>query len=382
MSRDLKIVAAAIFAWALGEGLFFYMVPLYMAELGASPALIGLLVALFALAQMVTMIPAGIATDRWGARNLFVGGWLLGLATTSLMAGATNLKWFALGYVAYGFSGAVMPALTSYIINSRGTLTPERVLTRVLSFFSAGMVISPFLGGLVAETYGLRTTFRLAAIFFATSTAIVIWTRRQAPRPVATGERRYAGLLRQRNVIAFLGIVFAITFVLTLGMPLAPNFLQERWGVSVSQVGLLGSATSVGAVMLALFLGGRPPRRILILLQAGGLIYLVTLLWGGQLGWLLLGFFLQAGGHIARQFMDAISTRIVKSTQLGLAFAFNNTVSRAAAVAAAALAGQLYAIRPSLPFILGLLLIPLAAGLTWLKAPREGIANDPSDMTC
>ena len=103
MNRDLKLVAAAIFAWALGEGLFFYMVSLYLAELGASPALIGLLVALMALAQMVTMIPAGIAADRWGARNVFVGGWVLGLTTTSIMAGATSLNWFALGYVAYGF---------------------------------------------------------------------------------------------------------------------------------------------------------------------------------------------------------------------------------------------------------------------------------------
>jgi hypothetical protein len=36
MKRDLILVAIAMFAWGLGEGMFLYFQPLYLEELGAN----------------------------------------------------------------------------------------------------------------------------------------------------------------------------------------------------------------------------------------------------------------------------------------------------------------------------------------------------------
>jgi hypothetical protein len=41
MKRDLILVAIAMFAWGLGEGMFLYFQPLYLEELGANPIMIG-----------------------------------------------------------------------------------------------------------------------------------------------------------------------------------------------------------------------------------------------------------------------------------------------------------------------------------------------------
>jgi len=37
MSRDLKLITLALFLWGSGEGLFYYILPLYMQQLGAAP---------------------------------------------------------------------------------------------------------------------------------------------------------------------------------------------------------------------------------------------------------------------------------------------------------------------------------------------------------
>ncbi len=371
MNRNLKTLALALFTWALGEGLFMYLVPLYLGELGASAEQIGTLIGLGLLARVVTMLPAGLAADRLGVHRVMVGGWLTGLAAAIVMAGASGIRLFAAGWIMYGLSGWVVPALTSYVIRERGTLKPERALTWVFSAFSAGLVISPLLGGLIGEHFGLRASFVVAVGLFGISNLVML-LRRAQPAGFKVPDYSDASLLRNRRFMVLMGVVFVAMFALWLGIPLAPIYLQERWGARVSEVGLLGSAASLGEVVLALFLGSRPPRRAFIVLQAAGLVYLLILLSTGQAGWLALGFFFRAGAVISRQFIDAISARVVAPSQLGLAFAISATVSSVAGVVSAASAGHLYAVRAHLPFQLGLLLIPLAIALTHRFAPRPG----------
>lgn len=375
MKRDLGVAALAMFIWALGEGLFFYLVPLYMESLGANGGLIGTAIALLSLAQAVVMLPAGMAADRWGPRRVMIGGWLMGLLTTAVMAAATSFQLFAVGLVAYGFSGWIVPALTSYVTRSRGDLTPERALTLVFAGFSAGSIISPALGGLLAERFGMRATFVVAVAVFAVST-LVICSSRHHP-PAGNGSR--SGIKRlsaDRRYLQFLAMVVVVTFALLLGSPLAPNFLQARWGVAVADVGMLGSAAALGEVLLALLLGFRPPRRALFVLLAAGLAYLAIILTRGGVAWLALAFFLRAGGQISRQFFDALVTRIVPIELQGMAFAGNATAGRLASMAAAGAAGWLYVARPALPFQVGLFLIPIAAFFVYRFAPRPAAYRD------
>ncbi len=373
-----------MFTMALGEGLFLPLAPLYMEELGAGPEQIGLLVALFAAAQMVAMIPAGLASDRWGPRPLLLGGWVAAVLAAAIMALAPGLGHYAVGYAGYGLTFGVIPPISTAITRGRGGWTPERAFTRVYSFFGTGLIISPILGGLIGEAYGLRTNYYLALVLILISTGII--SRIGSMRSQSAQDRLSpVTLIRRRSYLLFLGIVFAVAFAGWLGMPLAPNYLQNRWGISVSSVGFLSSIASVGSVAMALYLGRKGPRRVLILLQAAVVIYLVIMLRTGQIGWLILAYFVRSGAMLSRRFLDAISARIVEPSQLGLAFALNSFASRAAEMGASALAGYLFAAGPSLPFQLGLWLIPLSAALIWWKLPGarddEKLAGTPVVIT-
>jgi len=37
MNRDIRLIALSFLLWGSGEGLFFYIQPLYFEQLGASP---------------------------------------------------------------------------------------------------------------------------------------------------------------------------------------------------------------------------------------------------------------------------------------------------------------------------------------------------------
>ena len=378
LSRNLRLVSLSLFFWGFGEGLFYDYVPLHLRDLGADAVQTGYVIALFSFGLAVTMLPAGIAADRYGPHISLRISWPLGIVAMLIIAFTDTLGWFTLGWFLFGCSGFVIPPLTRYITDGRGELTPQRALTLVFSSFSAGFMISPTIGGWIAQSYGLRSTFYLALVMVVTSTAVILFTR-PLPHTPARINRNYLSLLHNRRFMGFMLLVFFGMFALQLGVPLTSRYLQETWLLSLPQIGILGSVLAFGEFSLGFALGGLPPRRVFAVLQAAGIVYALLLLSTGSLPLLAIAFFLRAGVGISRRFVDAISMRVVPVQQHGLAFGLSATVTFAAGMLAPAAAGWLYSIDRSWPLQASILLLPVAAVLTYLLAPRpvDGIPAPP-----
>ena len=143
LSRNLQLVSLSLFFWGFGEGLFYDYVPLHLRDLGADAVQTGYVMALFSFGLAITMLPAGIAADRYGPHISVLISWPLGIVAMLIIAFTDTLGWFTLGWFLFGCSGFVIPPLTRYITDGRGDLTPQRALTLVFSSFSAGFMISP-----------------------------------------------------------------------------------------------------------------------------------------------------------------------------------------------------------------------------------------------
>ncbi|HUM28462.1 MAG TPA: MFS transporter, partial [Anaerolineales bacterium] len=92
MSRNLFFVAAALFLWGFGEGMFFNFVPIYLdVQFLLSKYQIGLILGAFGFSMAITHIPAGRLADRFGRRPLLIGAWLLGLVSTWVMGLSVTL---------------------------------------------------------------------------------------------------------------------------------------------------------------------------------------------------------------------------------------------------------------------------------------------------
>ena len=369
LSRDLKLLSFSLFLWALGEGLFIYILPLYMQSLGANSVQIGALFSFGAVVMAAALIPAGLAVDRFGPRSGLVSGWILGAVAGAIMAAAKDISWFAVGWGLYRLTAWVMPAISSYVTHGRGDMPPERALTAVSSMYQAGLIISPTLGGYIGEHYGLRANFIVGTIIFAVSSISILLISHQAPHP-HEHRVRPVELLSNRRFLGFMALIFLIMAGLYVGFDFAPKFLNDVKGINIQQLGWVGTASAVGGFALNQYLGRRPPRRGLILAIGFILCYAAILLRASWVGWFAVGYFLRASYNVARSLVDAMVTRVVSPSQYGVAFAVSETVVTLATAVSPYLAGWLYTASPALPFQITLALAPVAMMLIWFFVPR------------
>lgn len=370
MTRDLRKLLLSLGVWALGEGMFIYIYPLYVRELGASPALIGGVLGIAGASMALLHIPAGYLADRFGRKPVMIAGWYLGMLAAVMMFLAPNLATFAIGLTAYFATAFVISANNSYITASRGSLSLERALTLVNAAYGAGLVISPAIGGWVASLTGLRSVFGWSSVLLAVSCAMVLPLTPQPIEPKKE-ERRYGRLLASRDFLGLEVLFFGTVLAMYIGMPLAPNFLREVRSVPVATIGLLGSANAFGLVLFSVVLGRRHPRWGWILGQVLTLASALVLWLGVAVPLYFLGYFLRGGFGTAKGLATSQIGRVVDNHELGVAYAVTETASAGAIILAPILAGFLYERRPALPFIVSAGLIALAILFTIRFAPTH-----------
>jgi len=371
MTRDNRLLALALACWGLGEGMFIYIEPLYLRQLGADPVVIGSILAIAAAAAGLAHIPAGYLADRYGRKPVLLAGWAVGLGAVLLMFLAQDLWLFAAGLVAYTFTGFVIAPIYAYAAVARGSQSMQRALTLVSAGFYAGNIISPALGSLITQISSLRMVFGAASLAFVVSTVLTFLLRPQAIEALPASGGRYTALFRNRRFLGFLLLMLAAATAMQVGLPLMPNFVVEVRGYDAALVGLLGSANSLGVVALSLAFGHRAPRRGYMLAQACLALSLLLLLVTTSPAWLFVAYFLRAGFALAHTLAAAQVGRVVSAAESGLALGMIETVSSAATIIGPLAAGLLYARAPAAPFITSLVLILLTLPLVWRFAPRR-----------
>jgi DHA1 family multidrug resistance protein-like MFS transporter len=371
MTRDNRLLAWSLAFWGLGEGMFIYIEPLYLRQLGADPVAIGTILAIAAAAAGLAHIPAGYVADRFGRKPVLLAGWAVGLGAVLVMFLAQDLWLFAAALVAYTFTGFVIAPIYAYAAVARGSQSMQRALTMVSAGFYAGNIISPALGSLITQVSSLRTVFGAASVAFVASTALTFLLTPQAPEAAPAGRPRYSALFRNRRFLGFLALILAAATAMQIGLPLMPNFLVEVRGYDVTLVGWLGSVNSLGVVVLALWVGQRIPRRGYMLAQVVLALSMLLLLTTTSQALLFVVYFLRAGWNLAHSLAAAQVGRVVEAGEFGLAFGMTETVSSIATIIGPLAAGLLYARAPAAPFITSLVLILVTLVLVWRFAPRR-----------
>ena len=373
MNPSLIFIALALFTWGMGESMFVYFQSIYLSQLGANPVAIGSILGAMGLMMMVSHIPAGHLSDRIGRRPLLIAGWITGVVATALMALAASLPLFIAGLLLYGSTAFIMSPLNSYVTAARGGWSISRTLSLVSATFGFGSVLGPLTGGWIGDHYGLRLVFAIATGIFVLSTVLLLFIRPQ-PRDQHDPDAPPVRLLRNLRYLGFIALVFAVTFSLYLPQPLTPNFLQEQRGLSLGQIGLLGTVAVLGNAVITLSIGSLLSARAgLVLgqiLTAGFslLIWRTTGLPSFAVAYFILGGFRAAGPMMAAQ-----ARELVHQSQMGLAYGMNETVRALALTLAPFAAGLLYHRAPDLMYPVSIAAIAVSLALTLIFArPGRG----------
>ncbi len=375
LGRNNRLLMLALFIWALGEGLWFNLRQLYLAELGATPVQVGTALAIESIARGALLIPAGYLSDRFGPYRVVVASWLLGVIGPLLMAPAPGWQWAIPGMAIYAMSAFALPSVSAYALLSLPDKTSpginQRALTALFAAYPAGLILSPTLGGLIADAASVRACLWIAAGVFGLSTLVLLRAGPVPPAAAQHGERP-ADLFRNRSYLVVATYYSLAAFVYLIGYMLAPNFLQDVRGFSYGSIGLLFSLMSLGTVVLNLVIGRVDRRWSYALILA--LIWLALgLLWQARSLTLSgLGFFALGAIWSARTLAIAGVSAVVPPRSRGLAFGVVDTLYSLAIAGASWAAGALYSRTPAhdLPFQAALIGLPALVAL-WALTIRS-----------
>ena len=230
---------------------------LFALKLGASPALAGTVVALFAAVPMMLSVTAGRLIDRAGPRRPVTAALLV-------LAGGALLPFFfpALGTllvssVLLGVAFMFLHIGMNSVIGAHGRPEERAVNFSWLALsFSVSNSTGPLIAGYAIQGFGHATAFGVLAVPPAIALALLLARRGPLPRPhhvAAPGERRILDLFR----VAGLRRTFIVSGMLATGWDLY-GFLMPLYGtqlgIAPARIGVIMATFAVATLVVRLAL--------------------------------------------------------------------------------------------------------------------------------
>lgn len=241
----MPFVAYLWIAFALNyidRQMVYSMFPALKADLGFAGAKLGLIGSVFMWVYTLSMPVAGRMADIWRKDRMLVASLVLWSAATlgCGMAGSENSFLFwrgVMGITESLYYPAAMVAIANYY--SEGARS--RALGIHQSAQYVGVIAGGWYGGWAADHTGWRQAFTVAAVVGILYSVVLWWGLRgvnlKASEP---GERRagsVAALLASRCYLAICLGFAAYVAILWIFLAWYPTFLQERFGLSMTDSG-------------------------------------------------------------------------------------------------------------------------------------------------
>ena len=374
LAPDNRLMFWGMFFNEAGIGIFITLWPLYIASLDATPAQIGFVIGIWGFARLAFLLPSGMLMERFPAKRLILAariGAILGFALMSIAQ-----TWWQLfpGVILMAGSTASFPVISSVIADVAGRGRARvRAFTMILNVGpSAALLITPALGGILAEQISLRAIFVAAALFNIIGFLVFL---RLSDRDVSVPQGppvKYSEAFRHGGTLKILMLAFAVIFAGILGITLVPNLLQDTHGISVGQIGYLGSLAAVGSISLGLILNNVKvfensmlSYSLAVSSVAGALLLFVL----GQSIWMFAFAFILRGGLLATfSVMYATLSDVTPDRIRNRAYIVAEFMAGIGFTLAPFAAGWFYEVRPALPMTVGVvILVPIILTILWMS---------------
>jgi MFS family permease len=281
---------ATVFMDMVGFLMVLPLLPFYAEALGADPVVVTLLVAIFALAQLVTAPLWGRFSDSLGRRPMIILGLVVSAVAFAIFGYASSLiestaarpdqpqAWglglLFLSRLIQGVGGGTTGVVQAYVSDVVSKEDRAKALGWLSAATSAGVTIGPFLGSLSARWGAIVPGALAAALCLLNALSAWRWLpepndavrrRAESDDPAGPGADDRQPLLESiAHVLAHPGrTIHQLIFIYAFGMMafMAMNsvfalFLERRFGVTEETIGYFYVYVgAMGIVMRALLLG-------------------------------------------------------------------------------------------------------------------------------
>ncbi|MDR7544252.1 MAG: MFS transporter [Armatimonadota bacterium] len=352
--RNLRLLFGSLLLWMVGVGLYEGLIPIYARQLGASPVQLGGLFTLRSVALVAGFIIGWMVADRLSRRTLMLASWYLGLPVPLMLAAAPSYIWLLPGLLLYELTFFALPAVHAYVTERVQASELASAFGAMGTVTSVGFLVSPAVGGTIADYWGIRTALVVAFALFLLSTVLILRLEQSGPgaMPVQTTDRLSVRDLAP--VAPALAVYVAANFMVVVTVPFLPPFLREARGLSLSEIGVLGSLQAVGAVLLSPIagrLGDRWGRAHTLMAQTGIWIAGIVLTAYAPRSFLPAAAVLRCRSPLATLTQAMVGASAAPAT-LGRAFALAGMLSAGLAAAGAFVGGYAYRADAAYPLLL------------------------------
>jgi MFS family permease len=278
--KNVRYFFIASFLAQIGGGFTWVLYNLYIKSLGLPDPVAGLCVSAGSIANVVSLVPAGILTDRFGRKRMIMIAGALSGAVTVLQAFVESsifmvITAFLAGVVNSVIWVSILPLLAE-------NTEPEERFHLFSVNFAIGLfaqILGSLVGGSLSETlahtglnevWAIRTTLLFGAALSIISLAP--FSRIQETKKSTDGERKKTSLrqswarLKERReqfslIAKFMFASTMIGFGAGLVIPYLNLYFTERFHMTRSSIGLI---TAIGQILtaVAMFIGPATAKRM------------------------------------------------------------------------------------------------------------------------
>lgn len=369
---------------AIGSfGIIIPILPAYLESINEGGTAAGLMIAIFAGAQLIFSPIAGKWTDQYGRRKMIIYG-LLGLTISMfIFYGTHSIWWLYFSRVVGGIGAALLiPAIFAYVADITTMDQRAKGNSFVSAAMSLGIVIGPGVGGFLAD-FGLKMPFLISAIvsLIAVIFSVLVLKESKIESSIASNnipndESMARKMVRSVKMPYFIPLL--ITLVMSFGLMSYESvlglFVDNQFGATPKEIAMMITSTGIVSVVVQLFVVDRIVRRfgegavLNIFLGVAVVGFLLSLLASSYVLFFGVTLLIFLATSILRPVLNTLISKMAGNEQ-GFAMGMNNAYMSIGNVLGPTIAGMLYDVKITYPFILGLVLISvtLSATFVWQK---------------
>ncbi|WP_338788457.1 MFS transporter [Metabacillus sp. FJAT-53654] len=370
---------------AIGSfGIIIPILPAYLESINQGGTAAGLMIAIFAGAQLIFSPIAGKWADQYGRRKMIIYG-LIGLTLSMFVFYAVNSIWLLYASRVIGGIGAALliPAIFAYVADITTLEQRAKGNSLVSAAMSLGIVVGPGIGGFLAD-FGLKIPFLVSAIvsLFAVAFSVLVLKDSEIKQTSTANNLPKDDESMVRKIVRSVKMPFFIPLIITLVMSFGLMayesviglFVDNQFGATPQEIALMITSTGIVSVIVQLFVVDRIVSRfgegnvLNIFLGVAAIGFFLSLFatsYGFFFGISLLIFLATS---ILRPVLNTLISKMAGNEQ-GFAMGMNNAYMSIGNVLGPTLAGMLYDVQITYPFILGLILlvVTLSIAMVWQK---------------
>ncbi|MEJ9230484.1 MFS transporter [Peribacillus butanolivorans] len=369
---------------AIGSfGIIIPILPAYLASINQGGTAAGLMIAIFAGAQLIFSPIAGKWTDQFGRRKMIIYG-LIGLTISMFIFYAVNSIWLLYASRVVGGVGAALlvPAIFAYVADITTFDQRAKGNSLVSAAMSLGIVVGPGVGGFLAD-FGLKFPFLISALVSLVAVIFSIFVLKESETKQASQAMDMANNESMVRKIALsvkmpYFIPLIITLVMSFGLMAYESviglYLDNQFNSTPKDIATMVTATGIVSVIVQLFVVDRIVRRfgevsvLIIFISVAAIGFLLSLFASSYLIFFGISLIIFLSTSILRPVLNTLISKMAGNEQ-GFAMGMNNAYMSIGNVLGPTLAGMMYDVQITYPFILGLLLLILTLMITmaWQK---------------